>query len=97
MGMPMAANKGWRGSRSGPGAAGSHAAEDREQYDSADRGHHNRGHIEALLVPKTQKARKDEATQKGADDADDEVGQETMAPPGNPLGKPARDDAHHPW
>ena len=45
---------------------------------SADRGHDNRGHVEALLVPEAQKARKDEAAQEGADDADEEIGEQTV-------------------
>jgi len=101
MGMPTAANKWRRCARSGPGAAGPDAAKDRKQQDSADRGHDNRGHVEALLVPEAQKARKDEAAEKGADNADEEIGEQTVAPagkresecrPGNPTPLQPSDD-----
>jgi hypothetical protein len=75
--------------------AGSWCPKDREQQHSADGRHDDRKHVEALLVPEAQKARKDEAAQKGADDADEEIGEQTLTPACHALGEPAGEDGHH--
>jgi len=69
--------------------------EDSEQDHGAQGRNGDRGEIEAPIVSQPEQRSDDKATDKRADNSDNEVHYQTMAPPHQAFGEPAGNDTNH--
>jgi hypothetical protein len=70
------------------------ATENSEQDDSTNRRNKDRGEVEPFSVLEAQKTADEEAADKRSDDADDQIGQQSVIAAGNPFGQPAGEDTN---
>jgi len=70
------------------------ATENSEQDDSPNRRNKDRGEVEPFSVLEAQKTADEEAADKRSDDADDQIGQQSVITAGNPFGQPASQDTN---
>ena len=70
------------------------ASQNAKQENSANRRHQDGRQVEAFSVLEPKKTADKEAADKGADDANNQIGQKPVVPAGYALGNPSRQDTN---